>query len=99
MLWFGGEALCFVTTIRVLLKVLGKTIVMVLLCHSNDCGYFSVLSLLSFQGVFSPVSLSVVRDASRPLVDCSFGGFAPFAECLTPEKATTEQELKGNNSH
>ena len=29
----GGGALCSVTTIRVLRKVLGKTFVMVLLCH------------------------------------------------------------------
>ena len=31
-------ALCSVTFIRVLLKVLEKTFVMVLLCHSSECG-------------------------------------------------------------
>ena len=33
-------ALCFVITTRVLRSVLGKTIVMVLLCHSSECGCF-----------------------------------------------------------
>ena len=37
---FGGEALCFASTTRVLLKVLDNIIVMVLLCHSNECGCF-----------------------------------------------------------
>ena len=38
MLGFGGVALCSVTIIRVLLKVLGKTFVMALLCHLSECG-------------------------------------------------------------
>ena len=46
--WFVAEdcsaalelcfALCSVTSIRVWLKVLGKTFVRVLLCHSSECG-------------------------------------------------------------
>ena len=40
VLWFGVVALCFVITTRVLRSVLGKTIVMVLLCHSSECGCF-----------------------------------------------------------
>ena len=40
VLWFGVVALCFVTTTRALRSVLGKTIVMVLLCHSSECGCF-----------------------------------------------------------
>ena len=35
VLWFGGVAMCSVTTVRVLLKVLGKTLVIVPLCHSS----------------------------------------------------------------
>ena len=35
----GSEALCSITFIRVWLKVLGKTFVMVLLCHSSECGW------------------------------------------------------------
>ena len=31
---------CFVITTRVLRSVLGKTIVMLLLCHSSECGCF-----------------------------------------------------------
>ena len=38
-------------TIRVLQKVLGKTLVMVLLCHSRDCGCFEVLCLFCVQGL------------------------------------------------
>ena len=33
---FVGVALCSVTIIRVLLRVLGKTSVVVLFCHSNE---------------------------------------------------------------
>ena len=40
MNWFGGVALCSVATIKVLLKVLGKTFVIVLLYHSSDRGWF-----------------------------------------------------------
>ena len=38
VLGFVGVAQCSVTIIRVWLKVLGKTFVMVLLCHSHECG-------------------------------------------------------------
>ena len=34
----GGVALCSVAIIRVKLKVLGKTFVMVLVCHLSECG-------------------------------------------------------------
>ena len=34
------QSLCFVITTRVLRSVLGKTIVMVLLGHSSECGCF-----------------------------------------------------------
>ena len=37
-------ALCFVITTRVLRSVLGKTVVMVLLCHSSECGCFVCFS-------------------------------------------------------
>ena len=40
ILWFGVVALCFVTTTRVLRSVLGNIFVMVLLCHSSECGCF-----------------------------------------------------------
>ena len=39
-LWFGGVELCSVATIKVLLKVLGKTFMLVLLCHSSDRVWF-----------------------------------------------------------
>ena len=33
-----GRALCSVTILRLWLRVLGKTLVMVLWCHSSECG-------------------------------------------------------------
>ena len=40
MLWFGAEALRFVTTTRALRRVLGKILVMALSCHSKDVDVF-----------------------------------------------------------
>ena len=40
VLWCEGVASCSVITIRVSLKVLEKTFVMVLLCHSSKYGCF-----------------------------------------------------------
>ena len=39
MIWFGVVALCFVTTTSALRSVLGKIFVIVLLCHSSECGF------------------------------------------------------------
>ena len=59
MLWFVGVALCSVTIIRVWLKVLGKTLVMVLLCHSCECGWLKVPSLFRLLALLLYFSFSV----------------------------------------
>ena len=40
VLRFGCDAMCPATTTKVLQRVLGNIIVMVPLCHGNECGCF-----------------------------------------------------------
>ena len=53
----GGVALCSVATIKALLKVLGKTFVMVLLYHSSDRGWFYVPARFVLRGSVVPYSV------------------------------------------
>ena len=56
-----GVALCSATTIKVLLKELGKTFLMVLSYHSSDRGWCWVLACFALRGFRSDVPYSVVK--------------------------------------
>ena len=86
-----GVALCSVTIVRVLLKVLGKTFVMMLLCHSRECGRFLVPSLFCLLGLLLYFSSLVVTLKRQGLA------LARFASVASTTQAPLCSEIKGDS--